>query len=296
MNSLQSSIVINNLSPKLIKDYLYIPTVKSLIKLKDNKVVTIYDLPKIDNVTNVNQPTEDLLLNYHIFDECIILIGANSKRIAVYNLNGEKLKDYIHTKKITNSVIHIDNEIIFILFSDKFGEVYLLNTQTMDKATLLYGHAEIISFLLKTKKDDVLISSDGLGKIKICEFPNIFEIRSVIMYDSYRFVGLIEDKYLFVLDFHNNGHIWKLSSIEKIKEFKVKEEAKRIEIVANKIIIQNKSDHLEIFTYVENEEIKQEEIKDFSNNNFYYDYNNSSIIAFNIKEDNTIGYLNKIIM
>lgn len=296
MNSLQSSIVINNLSPKLINDYLYIPAGKSLIKLKDNKVVTIYELPKIDNVTNVNQPTEDILLNYHIFDECIILIGANSKRIAVFNLKGEKLKDYLHTKKITNSVVHMENENIFILFSDKFGEVYLLNIQTMDKASMLYGHAEVISFLLKTKKDDVLISSDGLGKIKICEFPNIFEIRSVIMYDSYRYLGLIQDKYLFVLDFHNNGHIWKLSSIEKIKEFKVKEDSKRIEIVDNKIIIQNKSDLLEIFTFIENEEVKQQEFKDFSNINFYYDNNDSSIIAFNIKEDNTIGILNKIKM
>ncbi len=31
---------------------------------------------------------------------------------------------------------------------------------------------------------DIIISTDTFGKVKICDFPNVFNIRTVLLYDN----------------------------------------------------------------------------------------------------------------
>ena len=66
---------------------------------------------------------------------------------------------------------------------------------------MLFGHSESISFLMLNSERNTIVSSDSLGKIKICNFPNIFDLRTVLMYDNYRYLSFFGKNFLLVVNY-----------------------------------------------------------------------------------------------
>jgi hypothetical protein len=67
---------------------------------------------------------------------------------------------------------------------------------------------------------NLIASADILGKIKICEFPNVFNFQSVLFYENedVKFVDFFSksDKELVVLDSKHVLHFWSLESFKII--------------------------------------------------------------------------------
>lgn len=228
--------------------FVYFAIDKGVRKCKFNinteECIYIKDLllPNIDiisNKANNNTNTNEYLLDFYLIPNTnyILLAGGVSKKIIVYEeIEYILVFEYIHNKKLSNCLIMQENEIYYSLFSDKFGEIYIVelkinnnmniandnNDKVIEnKAYLLYGHAEVVSYLIKTEK--YLISSDSLSKIKICNFPNVFEIKTCLLYDSYRYISTISDNYLLVVNNNLDIHIWELDNhVQRIESITYK--------------------------------------------------------------------------
>jgi hypothetical protein len=53
-----------------------------------------------------------------------------------------------------------------------------------EKPVILYGHSDPIHFMRMSSFNNIIVSCDTFGKIKICEFPNIFNVLSVLFYEN----------------------------------------------------------------------------------------------------------------
>lgn len=97
---------------------------------------------------------------------------------------------------MTNSILYQDEDkTYYVVYSDKFGEIYLKGKQIhiyiiidvkelQETPKLLYGHSDPISFMKMSSDGKTLISADTYGKIKVCEFPNVFNFQSVLFYND----------------------------------------------------------------------------------------------------------------
>lgn len=263
MNNFHQSNLIKNCNSKVVKidddkEIIYIPKGNKLLKYSYSKlshkseVLLEISLPSIVSTQGKkNTESDDSLLEFHLLKDKqqIVLCGASSKRILLFDENeGKFVSEYTHSKKVTGTALYSHNADTYVIFSDKFGEVFLINLSSSDpKSTLgmLYGHAEAVSFLFKT--DKYLISSDALAKIKVVNFPNIFEVKTVIMYDNYRFISTFaEDKYLAIVNFNFVLHLWDLESLEKVYEVQLNCSAKRLFANQNRLLVECDGSYAEV--------------------------------------------------
>jgi hypothetical protein len=132
---------------------------------------------------------------------------------------------------VTNSLLVKENQSNYILFSDKFGEIYIKKIEDYSsfdnqKNTLsnppqiLYGHSDPIHILQISPLNNTILSADTFGKIKVCEFPNIFNLISVVLYknEDIKFLDFLSNQFMIVLNSDNFIHLWKLDDFQlKIK-------------------------------------------------------------------------------
>lgn len=299
MNTFHSSNIIKSLLPYISKsNSIYIPLQLKgkVMKYINKKRVLTFDLPYIqqDDKSKSNQSKQqDTLLNYHLLhDESLVLIGTDSKRIVFYNQDSSIKNTYTHTKKITGTVLFYEDSLPYMLFSDKFGEVFLLkfpsdtDNEKVFKSYMIYGHAEITSFLLKSY--NTVVSSDALGKIKICEYPNMFEIRSVILYHSYRFIQYLDDgKFLLVIDYDYKADIWELEKVVKVCEVKLEEDVRKVIVIGNEVFVVETKGKIRKFKF--DPQVKQV----FSVGTVDFDFNEKSFFFKNgngIEDENLERY------
>lgn len=127
----------------------------------------------------------------------------------------------VHYKKITNSILIEEKGKHFLIFSDKFGEIYIkkLNIENFNEPPKsLYGHSDPIHFMKISPSKNLIASADILGKIKICEFPNVFNFLSVLFYENedVKFMDFFSksDKELVVLNSKHYLHFWSMENFK----------------------------------------------------------------------------------
>lgn len=208
---------------------------------------------KLEEVSRISLDIGDEILETIVLENknLIILTGKNSKKIIFYEVNFKSLVSsnikqeskilhtFQHIKKITNvQYYQNDDHKDYLIYSDKFGEIFVLDIdQHLSLASngvkediiektneeeneqksvfpvyMLYGHSDSISFLLLNKEN--IISSDCLGKIKICEFPNIYEIRTVLLYENFFYINTFMQNYLLVINNNSNINLWNLKTLK----------------------------------------------------------------------------------
>ena len=115
---------------------------------------------------------------------------------------------------------------------------------------IVSGHCDTIVFFQKSKNDKLLLSSDNFGKIKIYNFPNIFNVISVILYheDEIKYVnfGGELDKCIIVLNKANNIDIWSTYDFVNQNHFKLDFIENDEQIVDVKMI--NKNNNIVLLT------------------------------------------------
>lgn len=178
------------------------------------------------------------------------------------------------------------------MISDKFGEIYIknMNNDILELPTILYGHSDPIHQMRISPFNNTIISADTFGKIKICEFPNIFNFLSVILYknEDIKYLDFLSNKEIVVLNSENTLHFWSLEDYELKHKHNLNE--KDLEIISiipfdSKFIYIESNKYLAIFERKEGELMKIEEIEKNSEKNtknfFLNESNNFKIIQVN---------------
>ncbi len=60
--------------------------------------------------------------------------------------------------------------------------IYNLDVTKDEKGIILYGHSDPIHFMKLI--GNIIVTCDTFGKVKICDFPNVFNVRSALFYDN----------------------------------------------------------------------------------------------------------------
>jgi WD40 repeat protein len=125
----------------------------------------------------------------------------------------------------------------YLLLSDKFGEIYIkdLSVDFSQPPIILYGHSDPIHMMKMSPHNNMIISADTFGKIKICEFPNIFNFLSVMLYknEDIKFLDFLSNRELLVLNSEGEIHVWSLEDFQLKFKFSLNENLeKEIELVS----------------------------------------------------------------
>lgn len=126
---------------------------------------------------------------------------------------------------------------MYMMFSDKFGEIHI-KTTTEDKEAfsqkgkILFGHCDPVTFIQLSPNRKLLLSADSFGKIKVYQFPNCFNVLTVLLYknDEIRYVNFISEEAIIVLTNENELHLW------STYDFLLNEKYK-LEIESNDLIV-----------------------------------------------------------
>jgi WD40 repeat protein len=90
--------------------------------------------------------------------------------------NWKRSFTYMHSKKIMT--VHFDSN--NVIFGDKFGEFFNLSLSSGEPAKLLFGHLAAVSASSFSDKRRLLISADRDEKIRITNYPHVWNIESFL--------------------------------------------------------------------------------------------------------------------
>ena len=200
---------------------------------KDSKNIV---LSKNKKIFSLNFP-DDILSIHHLTSIKIIIISCISNK-SIYFINEElifsdekTLTDFTveknalifqSNKKMTSIISYQENnDKYFLLISDKFGEISMkpiTKEETKEsfakEIKIVTGHCDTINYIKLSYDKKLLLSSDNFGKIKIYNFPNIFNVLSVILYHEdeivYANFAGENDKCFFVINKAGNIDLWSI--------------------------------------------------------------------------------------
>ena len=199
---------------------------------KNNNISTLQfpdDILSIHYLSSLNKILVSCISNktLYLLDEKIIY--NDQKTLSEFNLEKDALI-FKSNKKMTSIISYQETkEKYFLLISDKFGEISMKpitkeeNEESFSKEIkILTGHCDTINFLKLSLDNKLLLSSDNFGKIKIYNFPNIFNVLSVILYHEdeiiYTNFAGEKDKCFFVINKSGNIDLWSIYDFIKKKE------------------------------------------------------------------------------
>ena len=199
---------------------------------KNNNISTLQfpdDILSIHHLSSLNKILVSCISNktLYLLDEKIIY--NDQKTLSEFNLEKDALI-FKSNKKMTSIISYQETkEKYFLLISDKFGEISMKpitkeeNEESFSKEIkILTGHCDTINFLKLSLDNKLLLSSDNFGKIKIYNFPNIFNVLSVILYHEdeiiYTNFAGEKDKCFFVINKSGNIDLWSIYDFIKKKE------------------------------------------------------------------------------
>ena len=199
---------------------------------KNNNISTLQfpdDILSIHYLSSLNKILVSCISNktLYLLDEKIIY--NDQKTLSEFNLEKDALI-FKNNKKMTSIISYQETkEKYFLLISDKFGEISMKpiikeeNEESFSKEIkILTGHCDTINFLKLSLDNKLLLSSDNFGKIKIYNFPNIFNVLSVILYHEdeiiYTNFAGEKDKCFFVINKSGNIDLWSIYDFIKKKE------------------------------------------------------------------------------
>jgi WD40 repeat protein len=225
-------------------------------------------------------------------------------------LNSKKLKkrkifftNRIHFKKVTNSITIKEDDIDYLLVSDKFGEVYIKNLTSSwtEPPVILYGHSDPVHMLRISPFSNLIVSADTFGKIKVSEFPNIFNFLNVILYknDEIRYLDFISNKELLVLTTEGMAHVWSMETFELITKFNIAQLINNDEIISihkfgekeTTFYIETASTHYIVVKKEDSFKIKEKKHNDEKHLKFFIESENDKFNIIGIDADEKIEVL-----
>ena len=290
---------------------------------KNNNISTLQfpdDILSIHHLSSLNKILVSCISNktLYLLDEKIFY--GDKKSLSKFNIEKDALV-FKSNKKMTSIISYQETkEKYFLLISDKFGEISMKpitkeeNEESFSKEIkIVTGHCDTINFLKLSLDNKLLLSADNFGKIKIYNFPNIFNVLSVILYHEdeiiYTNFGGEKDKCLFVINKSGNIDLWSIYDFikkneinmtflkdEKIIEVKTLNKNEYILIKTNKKYFLIKIDDIKFNI----EKIKEIDIIEENNNkgkieNKFFEYNDKIYqVSFDI-DNNQIKAINNII-
>ena len=223
-NSSSFKLLISNKSQLIISD---IELDKDSKKIKQEKNINSLilnfpdDILSIHHLSSINKILISCISNktLYLIEEKIIF--GDEKSISEFNIEKDALI-FQNNKKMTSMISYQENkDKYFLIISDKFGEISMkpINKNETKESfakeiKIVTGHCDTINYLKLSFNKKILLSSDNFGKIKIYNFPNIFNVLSVILYHEdevlYTNFGGDNDKCLFVINKAGNIDIWSI--------------------------------------------------------------------------------------
>ena len=223
-NSSSSKLLISNKSQLIISDIELNKDSKKINQEKNiNSLILNFpdDILSIHHLSSINKILISCISNktLYLIEEKIIF--GDEKSISEFNIEKDALI-FQNNKKMTSMISNQENkDKYFLIISDKFGEISMkpINKNETKESfakeiKIVTGHCDTINYLKLSFNKKILLSSDNFGKIKIYNFPNIFNVLSVILYHEdevhYTNFGGDSDKCLFVINKAGNIDIWSI--------------------------------------------------------------------------------------
>ena len=312
----KNNLIISNLGKEKNSENMIINKENSSSLLFPDEILSIHHLPFLNKllISCVSNKTLYLIDKNIIYD---------NKKITEFNIEKDALV-FMGNKKIT-SIIDTEEskEKYFLLISDKFGEISIKpisNKETKESFSkeikIVSGHCDTINYFKQSIDKKLLLSSDSFGKIKIYDFPNIFNVLSVILYheDEIKYVnfGGELDKCIIVLNKTNNIDIWStydfinqnqfnmdfIENDDKIMNVKMVNKNNNIILLTEKKVILLEIDDIgynikKVKEINLKDLIKDEKIENYGNK--FFDYEGKIFHLCINKEDNKIIKINSIL-
>ena len=319
----ENDILIINSSKKILianKTKLFIIEIE---QEKDTKNIT---LSKSKKIFSINFP-DDILSIHHLISlnkiivSCISnktlyliseeIINKDEKALNEFNLEKDALI-FQSNKKMTSIISYQETpDKYFLLISDKFGEISIKPVTKFEtresfakEIKIVTGHCDTINYIKLSLDKKVLLSADNFGKIKIYNFPNIFNVLSVILYheDEIVYTNFLgeNDKGFFVINKSGFIDFWSLYDfINKNKinmDFLNEEKILEVKMLKKNEYIMIKTSKKFFVVKIDEDKYEIEKIKEIENNkenieNKFFDFNDK---IFNIEINSVKNEINAI--
>ena len=279
-----------------------------------NKKIKTYEINLTDlsfnKIKEIEIPDQILTIEKLNLTNDIIVVGKTDKTIYYISYKDNKIKySSICNKKLISLITLTENNINYLLYADKVGEISIKKIteneteESFNKmGKIICGHSDSITHLNISNDKKLLLSCDTFGKLKIYQFPNIFNVLSVIIYhdNDVKFVNFSgeNNKSLIVFTKNSDVDIWSLYDYQLQKKEKIEDNVIYCNTYnKNNILLLQCNNHILIYS-IDNihfclsnkKEIKYDYNKD--NNYIFFDYNNKIYLSiFNNQNE-----LNKIIL
>ena len=290
---------------------------------KDTKNIT---LSKSKKIFSINFP-DDILSIHHLISlnkiivSCISnktlyliseeIINKDEKALKEFNLEKDALI-FQSNKKMTSIISYQETpDKYFLLISDKFGEISIKPVTKFEtresfakEIKIVTGHCDTINYIKLSLDKKVLLSADNFGKIKIYNFPNIFNVLSVILYheDEIVYTNFLgeNDKGFFVINKSGFIDFWSLYDfINKNKmnmDFLNEEKILEVKMLKKNEYIMIKTSKKFFVVKINEDKYEIEKIKEIENNkenieNKFFDFNDK---IFNIEINSVKNEINAI--
>ena len=319
----ENDILIINSSKKILianKTKLFIVEIE---QEKDTKNIT---LSKSKKIFALNFP-DDILSIHHLISlnkiivSCISnktlyliseeIINKDEKALNEFNIEKDALI-FQSNKKMTSIISYQETpDKYFLLISDKFGEISIKPVTKFEtresfakEIKIVTGHCDTINYIKLSLDKKVLLSADNFGKIKIYNFPNIFNVLSVILYheDEIVYTNFLgeNDKGFFVINKSGFIDFWSLYDfINKNKinmDFLNEEKILEVKMLKKNEYIMIKTSKKFFVVKIDEDKYEIEKIKEIENNkenieNKFFDFNDK---IFNIEINSVKNEINAI--
>ena len=319
----ENDILIINSSKKILianKTKLFIVEIE---QEKDTKNIT---LSKSKKIFALNFP-DDILSIHHLISlnkiivSCISnktlyliseeIINKDEKALNEFNIEKDALI-FQSNKKMTSIISYQETpDKYFLLISDKFGEISIKPVTKFEtresfakEIKIVTGHCDTINYIKLSLDKKVLLSADNFGKIKIYNFPNIFNVLSVILYheDEIVYTNFLgeNDKGFFVINKSGFIDFWSLYDfINKNKinmDFLNEEKILEVKMLNKNEYIMIKTSKKFFVVKINEDKYEIEKIKEIENNkenieNKFFDFNDK---IFNIEINSVKNEINAI--